>query len=46
LIRLAGVIPDVKANLVAATLDQRSEELKSGFAVLSKRTLRFRISIQ
>jgi predicted nuclease of predicted toxin-antitoxin system len=46
LVRLAGVTPDVKAGLVAATFHQHGEELSSGFAVLSKRSLRFRKSIQ
>jgi predicted nuclease of predicted toxin-antitoxin system len=45
LVRLAGVRADLKAGLVAATFDQHGEELRSGFAVLSKRTLRFRKSI-
>jgi predicted nuclease of predicted toxin-antitoxin system len=42
LIRLAGVTPDMKAALVAATFDRHEEELRSGFAVLTKRSLRFR----
>ena len=45
LVRLAGVRPDMKAGLVASTFDQHGEELRSGFAVLSKRSLRFRKSI-
>jgi predicted nuclease of predicted toxin-antitoxin system len=44
LIRLAGVGSDVKAGLVAAAFDQHGEELSSGFAVLSKHSLRFRRS--
>ena len=42
LVRLAGVRPDLKAGLVATTFDRHGEELRSGFAVLSKRNLRFR----
>lgn len=42
LIRLAGVRSDMKAGLVAATFDRHGKELSSGFAVLSKRSLRFR----
>jgi predicted nuclease of predicted toxin-antitoxin system len=42
LLRLAGVSPEMKAGLVAATFDQHGEELSSGFAVLNKRILRFR----
>jgi predicted nuclease of predicted toxin-antitoxin system len=45
LIRLAGVRTEIKAGLVAASFDQHGEELSSGFAVLSKRSLRFRKSI-
>jgi len=33
---------DMKAGLVAATFDEHGEGLGSGFAVLSKRSLRFR----
>lgn len=46
LIRLAGVGPDMKAGLVAATFNRHGVELSSGFAVLSKRNLRFRKSIR
>jgi len=46
LVRLAGVTADMKAGLVAATFDRHGEELSSGFAVLSKRSLRFRKSIR
>jgi predicted nuclease of predicted toxin-antitoxin system len=46
LVRLAGVRPDMKAGLVSATFDRHGKELSSGFAVLSKRSLRFRKSIQ
>jgi predicted nuclease of predicted toxin-antitoxin system len=42
LVRLAGLTPDLKADLVAATFDQHTEELSAGFAVLSKRALRLR----
>ena len=45
LVRLSGVRPDMKAGLVTAAFDQHGEELRSGFAVLSKRSLRFRKSI-
>lgn len=46
LVRLAGVRPDMKSGLVAATFARHGKELRSGFAVLSKRSLRFRKSIQ
>ena len=46
LVRLAGVTPDMKAGLVAATFDRHGKELSSGFAVLSKRSLRFRKPIR
>ena len=46
LIRLGGIRSDMKAGLVASTFDQHGEELRSGFAVLSKRSLRFRKSIR
>jgi predicted nuclease of predicted toxin-antitoxin system len=42
LIRLAGLAPDVKAVLVAATFHGHGEELRAGFAVLSERSLRLR----
>jgi predicted nuclease of predicted toxin-antitoxin system len=42
LIRLAGLKPDLKAELVATTFKQHSDELKIGFAVLSRRALRLR----
>ena len=42
LIRLAGLAPDVKADLVAATFGRHAEELMAGFAVLSKHALRLR----
>ena len=42
LLRLAGVSAEMKAALVAATFAQRGDELSSGFAVLTKRSLRFR----
>lgn len=45
LVRLAGIRPDVKAGLVAATFDRHGEELRSGFAVLTRRSLQFRKSI-
>ena len=42
LIRLAGLEPKTKAELVAAAFDHHGAELHMGFAVLSKRTLRLR----
>ena len=42
LIRLAGLTPDRMAELVAAIFELHGEELRSGFAVLSKRPLRLR----
>ena len=42
LIRLAGLTPDRKAELVAAIFERHGEELLTGFAVVSKRTLRLR----
>jgi predicted nuclease of predicted toxin-antitoxin system len=42
LIRLAGLEPDLKAELVAATFDHHADELSAGFAVLSSRALRLR----
>ena len=42
LIRLAGLAPDVKAALVAATFRRHGEELSAGFAVLSEHSLRLR----
>ncbi len=46
LVRLEGIGPEMKAALVAATFDGHGEELGSGFAVLSRRSLRFRKSLQ
>ena len=46
LVRLAGVRPDMKAGLVADVFDRHGEELRSGFGVLSKRSLRFRKSMR
>ena len=46
LVRLAGVRPELKAGLVAATFEHHGEELGAGFAVLSPRSLRLRKSIQ
>jgi predicted nuclease of predicted toxin-antitoxin system len=42
LIRLAGLKPDLKAELVSSTFKQHSDELSIGFAVLSRRALRLR----
>jgi predicted nuclease of predicted toxin-antitoxin system len=46
LIRLAGLTPDLKADLVATIFDRHAEELTAGFAVLSKRALRLRKQLQ
>jgi predicted nuclease of predicted toxin-antitoxin system len=42
LIRLAGFNPHANADLVAATFERHATELSTGFAVLSKRSLRLR----
>ena len=42
LIRLAGMTPDGKAELVAAIVNSHGEELGRAFAVLSKSALRLR----
>jgi predicted nuclease of predicted toxin-antitoxin system len=42
LIRLAGLKPDLKAELVSTTFEQHSDELSAGFGVLSRRALRLR----
>jgi len=42
LIRLAGLEPEAKAQLVAAAFEKHADELSLGFAVLSKRTFRLR----
>ena len=42
LVRLAGVAPERKAELVASIIAQRSEELPGAFAVLTPRSLRIR----
>ena len=42
LIRLAGLEPEAKAQLVATAFEEHADELKLGFAVLSKRTFRLR----
>jgi predicted nuclease of predicted toxin-antitoxin system len=42
LIRLAGLQPDRKAELVSTTFKQHADELSAGFAVLSRRALRLR----
>ena len=42
LIRLAGLEPDAKAELVATAMALHGDELSLGFAVLSRRTLRLR----
>jgi predicted nuclease of predicted toxin-antitoxin system len=42
LIRLAGLKPDLKAEVVSTTFKLHSDELGTGFAVLSRRALRLR----
>jgi predicted nuclease of predicted toxin-antitoxin system len=42
LIRLAGLRPEAKAELVATAFEQHANELEQGFAVLSRRVLRMR----
>jgi predicted nuclease of predicted toxin-antitoxin system len=42
LIRLAGLMPNAKAELVASMFDEHVEELSTGFGVLSPRALRLR----
>ncbi len=42
LLRLAGLDPAVKAELVATTFDQHAEELSVGFGVLTRSALRLR----
>jgi predicted nuclease of predicted toxin-antitoxin system len=42
LIRLAGLEPEAKAQLVVAAFEKHADELNLGFAVLSKRTFRLR----
>jgi hypothetical protein len=42
LIRLAGIQPITKAEVVATAFEQHADELHLGFAVLSRRALRLR----
>ncbi len=42
LIRLTGLEAETKAEVVAKAFEQHADELKLGFAVLSKRSLRLR----
>jgi predicted nuclease of predicted toxin-antitoxin system len=42
LIRLAGLAPDAKAEMVAAVFERHANELHMNFAVLSSRALRLR----
>ena len=42
LIRLAGLEPETKAELVATAFERHPDELHLGFAVLSRRALRLR----
>jgi predicted nuclease of predicted toxin-antitoxin system len=42
LVRLAGVAPERKADVVASAIAQRSEEVYGAFAVLTLRSLRIR----
>ena len=44
LIRLAGLKPESKGELVAKAFEEHSEALRTAFAVLSRRTLRLRHS--
>lgn len=46
LIRLAGLQPNLKAAVVASTIDEHGGELDAAFAVLSRRALRIRKPIQ
>ena len=42
LIRLAGLKPETKAELVVTAFAQHADDLRLGFAVLSRRALRLR----
>ncbi|HLK21158.1 MAG TPA: DUF5615 family PIN-like protein [Bryobacteraceae bacterium] len=42
LIRLEGIAPELKAELVAKAFEQHGEELLTRFAVLTKRAIRMR----
>lgn len=42
LVRLAGLSPHEKGNLVAGTVERHGEALKFGFSVLTPRSLRVR----
>jgi len=42
LIRLAGLQPDDKANLIAAVFKEHGKDLSHGFSVLTNRSLRIR----
>ncbi len=42
LIRLAGLRPDAKAQLVASEVDRHAEALRRGFSVLTTRAFRVR----
>ena len=42
LVRLAGLTPGLKAELVADAFYKHAEKFSTGFAVLSKRSLRLR----
>lgn len=42
LIRLGGLAPEAKADLVATAFDQHAEDFHVGFAVLTRRLLRLR----
>jgi predicted nuclease of predicted toxin-antitoxin system len=41
-IRLAGLAPELKAELVARAFEEHADELLTGFGVLTKRALRLR----
>jgi len=42
LVRLAGLKPETKADLVATAFQEHADELQQGFAVLSRQALRVR----
>ena len=42
LIRLAGLTPEEKAEMVVRMFEQHGQQLAQGFAVLSRRAFRFR----
>lgn len=42
LIRLTGIRPEIKAEIVATAFEQHAQEFREGFAVVSERALRLR----